>query len=132
MCGYRRAGTRNDRLGESFSNGALAHARMPRLVMECALKRRGRYLVVHATLHRGVEDDGGPAHGVVMPAALYRLYIGHRRRHAHCAGTDVPLLKPTALSRELSNGDILVIIITIMLPQLICQNDRPQPRAFKR
>ena len=36
-------------------------------------------------------------------AALYRLYIGHRRRRVHCTGTDVPVLKMTASAYELSN-----------------------------
>ena len=38
-----------------------------------------------------------------------------RGRHGYCAGTDVPIPKTAASSRERSDGDILVII-TIMLP----------------
>ena len=32
--------------------------------------------------------------------ALHRLYIGHRRRHLCCTGTDVPVPKATASGRE--------------------------------
>ena len=31
-----------------------------------------------------------------ITSALYRLYIGHRRRRACCAGIDVPVLEMTA------------------------------------
>ena len=39
------------------------------------------------------KKTAGPRCPLPCPYSLYRLHLGHRRRHIHCAGMGVPVLK---------------------------------------